>query len=77
MRLPNKVYDVIKWVVIYVMPAALVFINTCFPVWGINDDITKVVITTVSALELFLGSIMGFSSAAYNKSKQEGANANE
>lgn len=67
MKLSNGVYDTIKWIVITVMPALVIFINTCFPVWGIADSVTTVVITTVSALALFLGSIMGFSSAKYNK----------
>lgn len=71
MLLPSKVYDILKWVVITVVPALLIFINTCFPVWGISADITNVIITTISALALFVGSVLGFSSAAYNKEQKE------
>lgn len=67
MKLPDKVYDVIKWIVMTVIPALIIFLNTCLPIWGVSVDVTSVVVTSISALGLFLGSILGFSTAAYNK----------
>jgi len=65
--LNSKVYDAIKWVVITVIPALIVLLNTCLPLFGVPADVTSVIVTTLSAVGLFLGSVMGFSSVQYNK----------
>jgi len=44
-----------------------VLLNTCLPLFGVPADVTSVIVTTLSAVGLFLGSVMGFSSVQYNK----------
>ena len=70
MRLPNKVYDVLKWVVLVVIPActtAYVGLDSVFN-WGYGDVVAKVS-AIVCAL---IGSIIGISTAEYNKAKKNG-----
>lgn len=68
MRLPNKVYDVLKWIVLVVIPActtAYVGLDSVFN-WGYGDVVAKVS-AIVCAL---IGSIIGISTAEYNKAKK-------
>jgi len=70
MRLPDKVYDVLKWVVLVVIPActtAYVGLDSVFS-WGYGDVVAKVS-AIVCAL---IGSIIGISTAEYNKAKKNG-----
>ena len=70
MRLPNKVYDVLKWIVLVVIPActtAYVGLDSVFN-WGYGDVVAK-----VSAIVCTLiGTIIGISTAEYNKAKLNG-----
>jgi hypothetical protein len=65
MKLPNKVYDILKWVVITVMPALM----TCFSTIGIalGWEFTEIVIVIVGALTTCLGTIIGVSGLNYAK----------
>ena len=70
MRLPDKVYDVLKWVVLVVIPACTtdyVGLDSVFS-WGYGDVVAKVS-AIVCAL---IGSIIGISTAEYNKAKKNG-----
>lgn len=70
--IPNKVYDVLKWVAILFLPALAVLIKTVFPIWGIpyGQEISE----TLIALQVFLGAILGVSSISY---KMEAGNGND
>lgn len=62
--IPNKVYDVLKWVAIIVLPALAVFVTTVFPVW--NIPLAEPISVTIMASEVLLGSLLGVSTAQYN-----------
>lgn len=64
----NKTYDILKWIVITVLPALL----TLFGVIGATLDFgfTDTVITIGTAVITFLGTILGISSVNYNKKNQ-------
>ena len=61
----NKVYDILKWIVITVLPSLL----TLFGVIGATLDLnyTDTVITIGTASITCLGIILGVSSANYSK----------
>lgn len=65
MKLPNAVYDVLKWIVLIVIPAGTTFycvLDKLFS-WGYSD-----IVATISAAACaFLGAVLGFSTAQYNK----------
>ncbi len=60
-------YDILKWIVITVLPALL----TLFGVIGatLQWNFTDTVITIGTAAITFLGTIIGVSSVNYNKNK--------
>lgn len=69
MKLPDKVYDVLKWVVLVCIPAfttAYVGLDALFG-WGYGDVVAKVS-AIVCAL---IGSLVGISTAEYNRTKTE------
>lgn len=65
--LPQKVYEILRWVVIIVIPALItlygVIGNTC------NIPYTDIVLTIAGAVDVFLGTIFGISKIAYDKQK--------
>ena len=65
MKIPDKVYDILKWLVVIVIPALTTFyavIDKLFG-WGYAE-----IVTTISAaLCTCIGAIIGISTAQYNK----------
>ena len=66
MKLHNKVYDVLKWIVVLVLPAFGTFYSALAGIWGFADP--DKVVGTITATTLFLGVILGISTLSYNKS---------
>lgn len=63
MTLSNKVYDVIKWIAQYFMPALATLWITLAKIWGLPYG-TEIG-ATVTGIDLFLGAILGISSQNY------------
>lgn len=72
MKINDKLYDVLKWVSILLLPATSSFIAFVFPLWGIpyGDKIAQ----TITATATFIGIIIGISTVGYNKSIDTKAN---
>ena len=68
-ELNNKVYDVLKWLVLIVLPACSGLYAALAGVWGWGY--TEQVTTTISAVALFIGALIGVSSASYKHSKED------
>ena len=64
MKLNNKVYDILKWVVMIVLPAISAFYVALASVWG--WPYAEQVAMTIAAVTL-LGALLGISTANYNK----------
>lgn len=68
MQLPSKLYDILKWVVMIVIPALTTFyvvLDNVFK-WGMAE-----IVATISAgLCACLGAVLGISTAEYNKGKE-------
>ena len=66
----NKVYDILKWIDLIVIPALI----TLYGVIGttLNIPYTQEAITIATAVEVCLGTILGVSNVSYNKSVKEG-----
>lgn len=64
-KLSNKMYDILKWLVVIVIPAATTLYVGLAEVWGFpyaqEIGITSALICT------FLGAIIGISTAEYRK----------
>lgn len=57
--LPDKAYDVLKWLCIIVLPAAATFLLTLGQIWGIPHA-TEIAASIVGA-STFIGAIIGAS----------------
>lgn len=62
--LANKVYDVLKWIVVFVLPAIGTCVSALGVLWGWPN--TTVYVGTISAITTCLGSIIGLSTINYN-----------
>lgn len=69
MKLSNKVYDILKWVALVFIPALITFYGVVGNV--LNIPYTDVVLTIMGAFDVFLGSLLGITSAQYNKNIKE------
>ena len=69
MKISNKLYDILKWLVIIVMPAAATLYAALSAVWAwpYSDE----VVTTITAVDTFLGAVLCISTATYNKEAKE------
>ena len=69
--LPDKVYEVLRWLVAVFLPALGVFFSTLAEAWNWNLP-TESILTTLSAVELFLGAIFGISKVIYDAKENPG-----
>ena len=69
MQLPDHVYDVMKWLVMCVIPALTTFYCVCDKVF--NLGYAEIVATISTAFCACLGTILGISTAQYNKAQDK------
>ena len=65
MKITNKSYDIIKWIVVIVIPAVITLYSTLGGIW--DFPLVQEITGTLAAIDVFLGVIMKISSATYNK----------
>lgn len=65
--IPNKVYDVLKWILLIFVPAFITLLTTLTMVWGWDIPL-EAIVTTISAIATFLGALIGISTKNYRKS---------
>ena len=70
MQLDNKTYDILKWVAQYLLPASGTLYFALTTIWGFPYG--EQVVGTITAIDAFLGVILGISTAAYKKSDNFG-----
>ena len=57
--IPDKAYDVLKWVGLVVLPALSLFVGTVGPAWGWTH--VDAIVTTLNALGILAGALIGVS----------------
>lgn len=57
--LPNKVYNVCKWVGLVLLPALAALVGAVGPAWGLPS--VDSVVLTINALGTFIGVVIGAS----------------
>lgn len=65
MNMSNKVYDVLKFIAQIVLPALGTLYFALAGIWGFPYG--EEIVGTVTAVDAFLGAILGLSTAQYNK----------
>lgn len=74
MKLSNKLYDVLKFIVTIVSPALCTLIATLAAIYGFNSAI---IVGTITAITTFVGAIIGISTVKYNKEIEEAENVDK
>lgn len=57
--LPDRVYDVIKWVGLIVCPALAALVGAVGPAWGLPN--VDAIVLTINAVGVFIGAVIGAS----------------
>ena len=57
--IPDKLYDILKWLTALVFPALALFVGTVGPAWGL--PYVDAIVTTLNALGVLAGAIIGAS----------------
>lgn len=68
MLLNDKVYDIIKYIAQYVLPAIGTLYFALASIWGLPYG--EEVVGTITAIDTFLGAILGISTYSYNKNQE-------
>lgn len=67
----NKIYDILKWVAIIVLPAASTFVASVFPLWDL--PCADAIAQTITAVGAFLGAVLMVSNFSYKNGDNVGA----
>lgn len=70
MKFPNKVYDVLKWICMIVLPACGTFYFAIAGIW--NLPYADAIVGTIAAVTTLIGALIGISTASYNKGGNDG-----
>lgn len=67
MKLPDNLYDILKWIALIGIPAVATFYVALSGVWGwpYADEVAK----TANAVCVLIGALIGISTAQYYKEK--------
>lgn len=71
MILPDKVYDVLKWIAQILLPALGTLYFALSSIWGLPYG--EQIVGTITAIDAFLGALLGVSTVAYKKKKKANA----
>lgn len=70
MKMNNRLYDVLKYIAQIVLPALATLYFALSKIWGLPYG--EEIVGTISAIDVFLGALLGLSSMNYNKSVEGG-----
>lgn len=65
MKMSNETYDILKWIAMYLLPALGTLYFALAGIWGLPYG--EQVVGTITAIDTFLGVILGISSSNYHK----------
>lgn len=65
--LNDKVYNVLKWLAMYLLPALGTLYFALAGIWGLPYG--EQIVGTITAVDTFLGVLLGISTAQYNKAQ--------
>lgn len=65
----NKVYDILKWIAQMLLPALGTLYFALAGIWGLPFG--EEIVGTITAVDTFLGIVLGISTINYNKNKGE------
>ena len=63
----NRVYDILKYIALIVLPAIATLYGALAAIWGLPYG--QEIVSTIAAIDTFLGALIGISGAKYNAKK--------
>lgn len=69
MKIPDKLYNILKWVCLIALPAVNVFLLAVLPVLGVEKQTITAVVTIISAVGTLIGALIGVSTVNYYKNQ--------
>ena len=69
MKLNNKTYDILKFIAQIVLPAIGTLYFALANIWGFPYG--EEIVGTIVAVDTFLGTLLGISTAQYNKGEKQ------
>ena len=70
MKMNDKVYDILKWIAMIALPAVGTLYFALAGIWGLPYG--EEIVGTITAIDTFLGALLGVASATYHKSIANG-----
>lgn len=64
----DRVYDILKWIALVVLPACGTLYFALAQIWGFPYG--QEIVGTITAVDAFLGAILGISNAIYLKGQE-------
>lgn len=68
-KLPDKAYDVLKWLGLIACPALATFYGVVAPLW--NWPNPESVVTTINAIGVLIGALIGYSAITAKDGEQK------
>ena len=65
MKMNDKVYDILKWIAQYFLPAIGTLYFAIASIWGLPYG--EEIVGTITAVDTFLGVLLGIASTTYHK----------
>jgi hypothetical protein len=65
MKMTDRMYDVLKWVAQILLPAVATLYFAIAQIWGLPYG--EEIVGTITAIDAFLGALLGISTYQYNK----------
>lgn len=65
MKMNNKVYDILKWIALILLPALGTLYFALANIWGF--PYAEQIVGTITAIDTFLGVLLGISTSSYKK----------
>ena len=66
MRIPDKLYEILKWVLMIVVPAFITLLTALTKAWSWDIPLEAITIT-ITSIAAFLGVCVGISTANYRR----------
>lgn len=70
MKMSDKTYDILKWIAQILLPALGTLYFALSKIWGF--PFATEVVGTITAIDTFLGAVLGISTMNYNKEIENG-----
>jgi len=77
MLIPDKVYNLLKWIALIAIPAVVTFLSVVLGVLDVDPKTVNIIVTIIAAVGTLIGSLIGVSTSAYNKKKNETTDSEE